>query len=65
MYLNNVVIELFKSTKMNQKEFCKEYEISYSTLNHVLNYESKCSINFFEKIIENMNLKYKIEIYEK
>jgi predicted transcriptional regulator len=62
MYLNNVVIELFKKSGMNQKEFCKEYEISYSTFNHILNYESKCSINLFEKILESMNLKYKIEI---
>ena len=62
MILNNIVKELYEQSELNQKEFAEKYNVSYSTLNHVLNNENRCGIDFFEKLINNMKLTYKIII---
>ena len=62
MILNKIVKELYQESGMNQKEFAEKYKISYSTLNHILTGENRCGIDFFEKLLTNMKLTYKITI---
>lgn len=60
--LNEVVIQVFEESKMNQREFSQEYKLSYSSLNHILTKENVCSFRFLQKLSENMGKKITIKI---
>lgn len=60
--LNEVVIQVFKESKMNQREFSQEYGLSYSSLNHILNKEVVCSFRFLQKLSDNMGKKITIKL---
>ncbi len=60
--LNEVVIEVFKESKMNQREFSQEYKLSYSSLNHILTKENVCSFQFLQKLSKNMSKKLTIKL---
>ncbi len=60
--LNEVVIEVFKKSGMNQREFSQEYELSYSSLNHILTKENVCSFRFLQKLSKNMGKKLTIKL---
>ncbi len=60
--LNEVVIEVFKKSGMNQREFSQEYELSYSSLNHILTKENVCSFLFLQKLSKNMGKKLTIKL---
>lgn len=62
MKLNKIIKELQVNSGMNQREFAKHYEISQSTLNHVITGKQRCGIDFFEKLLTKMNLDYHVEI---
>ena len=64
MKLNKIIKQLQQDSGMNQRDFAKYYEISYSTLNHVITNEQRCGIDFFEKVLTKMNLTYHVEIIE-
>lgn len=61
-YLNKIVKELFEEEKISQVEFSKKYNVSCSTLNHILNNEQNCGFKFFCKLIKNMGKEIKIVI---
>ena len=60
--LNEVVIQVFKESKMNQREFSQEYGLSYSSLNHILTKENVCSFRFLQKLSDNMGKKITIKL---
>ena len=60
--LNEVVIQVFEESKMNQREFSQEYELSYSSLNHILNKEVVCSFRFLQKLSKNMGKKLTVKL---
>lgn len=60
--LNEVVIQVFEESKMNQREFSQEYELSYSSLNHILTKENVCSFRFLQKLSESMGKKITIKL---
>ncbi len=60
--LNEVVIEVFKKSRMNQREFSQEYKLSYSSLNHILTKENVCSFQFLQKLSKNMSKKLTIKL---
>jgi predicted transcriptional regulator len=62
MKLNKIIKQLQQDSGMNQRDFAKYYEISYSTLNHVITNEQRCGIDFFEKVLTKMELDYYVEI---
>lgn len=62
MNLNKIVIELFEKENISQLQFSKKYNVSYSTLNHILNNEQQCGFKFFCKLINNMGKEIEIII---
>lgn len=60
MTFNKEILNLYLESGLSQRQFAKDYGVSYSHLNHVLNNEVGAGIDFYNKIVTNMGKTLKI-----
>lgn len=60
MTFNKEILNLYLESGLTQRQFAKDYKVSYSHLNHVLNYEVGAGIDLYKKILTNMGKTLKI-----
>ena len=60
MIFNKEILNLYLESGLSQRQFAKDYGVSYSHLNHVLNNEIGSSFDLYNRIITNMGKTLKI-----